>query len=288
MQFKSSISSFGLALVAFSAISSTGNGTSAMAQTTASEKSLALCETPSQTVRIYRMNGDTLMRAYDRQDGIVWMNRTPVSAASTADGIQFTNSFGEQTVTTAVNIGSDDCTIQLGNRAPEAGTLSESNGATLEQARLLYPEVVAEIEAACPSPSTLSYKSFQNEGQPPRITFACWSPPNVDGERTGQWLGNLPLTEDDPTFIRPFTCSWRDRECEAQLQAVQTNYPEVLESAELACSMKNGTLFFATAGEATDLRCGYMAVTVWDNNGDRNPDYEDAVSVDESVGQVTL
>ncbi len=52
--------------------------------------------------------------------------------------------------------------------------------------------------------------------------------------------------------------------------------------------MKNGRLFFAIAGEALDLRYGYMATTLWDTDGDGISDYSDPVSVDESVGPVLL
>ena len=91
-----------------------------MAQTTAPDTTLALCETSDQTIRIYRTDGETLMRAYDRQDGVVWMNRTPVSAASLPEGTRYTNQFGEQTVTTTVNANGSDCTVQLGNNAPRS------------------------------------------------------------------------------------------------------------------------------------------------------------------------
>ena len=293
MQSKALISSFSLVLAASSATAFSGHVSSAMAQTTASETTLALCETPSQTIRIYQVDGETLMRAYDRQGQITWMNRTPVSAETIPEGTRYTNLFGEQTVITVVNTSSNDCTVQLGDNVPEAGALlsqagSTDAGQTLDRVRQLYPEAVAELEAECQSPSTLSVESFQNEGQPPRAKFTCWSVPDADGERTGQWLGNLPLTEDDPTFTQPFTCFSGDLTCETQLEVLATLYPDTLAAAEFACSMKNGKLFFASAGETIDLRCGYMATTLWDTNGDSIPDYEDPVSVDVSVGQVSL
>jgi len=281
-----------LFLVASSATSLVVHRSSATAQTTAPETTLALCETPDQTIRIYQANGETLMRAYDRGDNIVWMNRTPVSAETSPEGTRYTNLFGEQTVVTQVNPGSNTCTIQLGNTAPTAGTLSQAemaaSGQLLEQARQLYPDAVAELEAECHAPSTLSVQSFQNQGQPPRVQFTCWSAPDSDGERTGRWLGNLPLTENDPDFLSPFTCSAGDTACQTQLELVQTRDPETLAAAELACSMKNGSLFFGPASDKIDLRCGYMATSHWDTNGDGDPEYSDQVSVDESVGQVAL
>jgi len=289
MQLKASLAPIGLAVIAL--------GTAlplspAVAQTTAPDTTLALCETSDQTIRIYRTDGETLMRAYDRQDGVVWMNRTPVSAASLPEGTRYTNQFGEQTVTTTVNANGSDCTVKLGNNAPAAGTLLQNGPATSDQTlnrvRQLYPAQVAELEAECPPTSTLEVNPFQNEGQPPRANFICWSAPNPQGERTGQWLGNLPLTENDPSFIQSFTCPTGEQACESQLTTLQTRYPEQLEAAELACSVKRGSLFFAAAGDATDLRCGFFATTLWDLNGDGSPDHEDAVSVDISVGQVPL
>jgi hypothetical protein len=220
------------------------------------------------------------------------MNRTPVSAETTPEGTRYTNLFGEQTVIIQVNPSRNTCTVQLGTNAPEAGTLSQAemaaSGQILEQARQLYPEAVAELEAECQAPSTLSVQSFQNQGQPPRAQFTCWSAPDSDGERTGQRLGNLPLTENDPDFLSPFTCSAGDTACQTQLELVQTRAPETLAAAEFACSMKNGSLFFGPASDTIDLRCGYMATSLWDTNGDGDPDYSDPVSVDESVGQVAL
>ncbi len=292
MQVKTSISPVRLTVIILGTALPLGHGISTAAQTTASETTLALCETPDQAIRIYRTNGETLMRAYDRQDGIIWMNRTPVSAETLPQGTRYTNQFGEQTVTTFVSANGSDCTLQLGSKAPAAGTLLQIGPATsdqtLNQVRQLYPDQVAQLEAECPPASTLDVTAFQNQGQPPRANFICWSAPNPQGERTGQGLGNLPLTENDPTFIQSFTCPTGDPACESQLEALQTRYPEQLEAAELACSIKRGSLFFAAAGDATDLRCGFFATTLWDLNGDGTPDYEDAVSVDISVGQVPL
>ena len=75
------------------------------------------------------------MRAYDRQDGVVWMNRTPVSAASLPEGTRYTNQFGEQTVTTTVNANGSGLyrSARKGNNAPAAGTLLQNGPATSDQ-----------------------------------------------------------------------------------------------------------------------------------------------------------
>jgi hypothetical protein len=279
-----------IGLIALGAVTTVPSPSPAVAQTTSPETTLALCETPSQTVRIYQANGETLMRAYDRGDNIIWMDRTPVSTETILNGTRYANLRGEQTVTTVVNTDGSTCTLQLGSNPPETGTLqsSDSTQPPLEQARQLYPDAVADLEMECRPPSVLDVQTFQNQGQPPRAQFTCWSAPDADGERTGRRLGNLPLTENDPDFLKPLTCFEGDEACETQLELVQTRAPETLGSAEFACSMKNGTLFFGPAGDTIDLRCGYMATSLWDTNGDGDPEYSDPVSVDESVGQVPL
>ncbi len=292
MRLKTSVFPLSLTVIALSAALPLSHAIPTAAQTTAAETTVALCETPGQTVRIYRTNGETLMRAYDRQDRITWMNRTAVSAETLSDGTRYTNQLGEQTVTTFVSVNGRDCTIQLGNNAPEAGTLLQNGPATSEQTlnsvRQLFPDQVAQLEAECPTSSTLDVTAFQNEGQPPRANFICWGVPDNTGARSGQGLGSLPLTTDDPTFIQSFTCPTGDQTCESQLEALQNQYPEQLEAAELACSVKRGTLFFAAAGDLTDLRCGFQASSLWDLNGDGTVDQESSASVDVSVGQVPL
>jgi hypothetical protein len=256
------------------------------------ETTLALCETPGQAIRIYNLGGQTYLRAYDRKDGIVWMNRTPTRIEYPAEGPRYINLMGEQTVIVEVNRDANGCSIHLGTSAPQEGVLLASatteTEATLTQARELYPEPVAALAADCTSPGSLSVRPFQNEGEPQRARFVCWSPTDDNGNRSGQWLGNLPLTENDPTFINPFTCPAGDEDCEEQLQVVKSRFALQLQQAEFTCSIKDGTLFFQPIEQGLDLRCGYFATTLWDNNGDGDPDYEDPVSVDVSVGRLPM
>lgn len=261
-------------------------------QAIAQESTIALCETPGQTVRIYSMGGQAYMRAFDRQDGIVWMNRTPVSAETLPDGTAYTNLRGEQTVSTFVNNNARDCAIRIGNNRPETGILLAANSTlsdvTLEQARRVNPQQVAEFESDCRTPATLGARPFQDAGQPQRANFICWSGSDSSGSQTGEWFGILPLAQNDPTFVKPFTCSPGDQACQSQLELMRSRFPTQLEQAEFACSVKNGTLFFAPAEQAVDIRCGYSATSFWDNNGDGNPDNSTSASVDTSVGTLPL
>ena len=75
MSLKIPLTSVGGSLLACSAVAYGGSCTPAAAQAADQEKILALCETPNQTIRIYQVNGETRMRAYDRQ------NNAPESAA---------------------------------------------------------------------------------------------------------------------------------------------------------------------------------------------------------------
>jgi len=292
MALKAPIPRFGFSLLVCSAVAYCGSVMTVNAQTNDPETVLALCETPNQTIRIYQGNGETLMRAYDRQNNIVWLDRTPVSIERSAEGTRYSNLMGEQTVTTLVNTAIGNCSVQLGNNAPEAGALLQTgqadSGQLLAEARQRYPDAVASLVDECQSPSMVMVDSFQNRGEPPRARFVCWSAPDADGERTGQWLGNLPLVEDDPAFVTPFSCPVGDPACEAQLAVLQTDYPDTLASAEFACAIKNGDLFFASAGDVTDIRCGHFATTYWDTNDDGDPEHSDAVSVDESVGKFPM
>lgn len=91
----------------------------------AQETTLALCDTPSQSIRIYQTEGQLYMRAYDRQDRIVWINHTPVSADVNPEGILYKNLRGEQSATLFASTNGTDCSIQIGSRSPQPGRLSK-------------------------------------------------------------------------------------------------------------------------------------------------------------------
>ncbi|MEG3439839.1 hypothetical protein V0288_22110 [Pannus brasiliensis CCIBt3594] len=89
----------------------------------AAEKTIAVCQTARQTMRIYRLDGKNYLRAINRRDGIVWMNRTPVSTESNPEGTLYTNLRGEQTVKVFVYRNGRDCSIEIGKKPPESGKL---------------------------------------------------------------------------------------------------------------------------------------------------------------------
>jgi hypothetical protein len=105
--------------------------------------------------------------------------------------------------------------------------------------------------ARCKSPDTLDVRFFENEGQLPRANFICWSPPDRKGEPSGRWLGNLPLTRNDPTFLQPFASS-----PDGTSSAIP---PDRLQQARFNRSTLNGELFFVPTGKAIDIRRGYFA-----------------------------
>jgi hypothetical protein len=99
----------------------------------AQETTLALCETSDQTVRVYNVGDQTYMRAFDRQNSIVWMDRTPTRAeyntevpSEAYEGPRYTSLMGEQRVIVAVNAATNGCSIQLGTNVPEPGKLLAS------------------------------------------------------------------------------------------------------------------------------------------------------------------
>lgn len=90
---------------------------------TFAEKTIAVCQTARQTTRVYSLDGKNYLRALNRSDGIVWMNRTPASAESNPRGTLYTNLRGEQTVKVFVDRNGKDCSIEIGKKPPESGKL---------------------------------------------------------------------------------------------------------------------------------------------------------------------
>ena len=121
------------------------------------------------------------------------------------------------------------CTVQLKVTMPPQPAPPIANGpATSDQTpepgcASFIPHRWAELEAECPPTSTLEVNPFQNEGEPtPAKLHHDWSAPNPQGGRNWiQWLANLPLTENDPSFIQSFTCPTGEQACESQLTTLQ-------------------------------------------------------------------
>ncbi|NEO42281.1 MAG: hypothetical protein F6J90_40565 [Moorea sp. SIOASIH] len=147
-----------------------------------------------------------------------------------------------------------------------------------------FPEQIAEWKRECSDSKGLSLKVFQNQGQPQRVSFFCWDKPVGNGNRTGTWLGVLPLVANDSTFVKPLACSNSDQQCQKVLAQLRTNAPELVQKAEFKCATKQGSLFLIVSEQEIDIRCGFFATSVWDENGDGLVDNEDPVSVDISVG----
>ena len=149
----------------------------------------------------------------------------------------------------------------------------------LTKAQQIYPLMVADLERQCASPKTLSTRSYTTSAEVEMIGFICWSEPNESGLRSGQWLGRLPLSPVD-SFGEPLTCKPGDDMCELWLPMLQEQYPLVLDQAKFQCAMRNGTLFTQFSEASVTVRCGFFATTLYDNNGDDQPDHEDQISVD--------
>ncbi|MBE9041873.1 hypothetical protein IQ235_13900 [Oscillatoriales cyanobacterium LEGE 11467] len=145
-----------------------------------------------------------------------------------------------------------------------------------------YPELTAQLTSDCDG--DLSLQVFKSGRQWPRVSFVCWEAADSRGERTGSWLGTLPLLKGDRTFAPQWQCGEFDRVCQEWLPQLRSIAPETVRNGEVQCAMRNGELFFAVVETRVDLRCGFFATTVWDENGDGLVDYEDPVSVDISVG----
>ena len=169
-----------------------------------------------------------------------------------------------------------------GAATPQAEPPGAIAPAPLEQVRSLYPAAFTAIAADCLAPATLSVATYQHSDGRNYASLYCWDPPAA-GARQGQWLGHLPLQEGDTPFVTPWRCPQGDQTCAALWPQLLERYPSAIAQAEFNCAVKNGILFLAARPDAVDLRCGFFATTVWDDNGDGQVDYEDPVSVDVSA-----
>jgi hypothetical protein len=151
----------------------------------------------------------------------------------------------------------------------------------------MYPLIVADLQRQCAAPKTLSAQAFTTSTGTETVGFICWSETTEAGYRTGQWLGRLPLSPV-AAFGAPLTCKEGDEQCDRWLPILQTQYPSALEQAQFYCAMRNGALFTQFSEDAVTVRCGFFATTLYDENGDDRPDYEDPISVDIPVTTLPL
>jgi hypothetical protein len=161
---------------------------------------------------------------------------------------------------------------------------------TLQTIRQQFPQQVAKLEAECQKDKgeILQMEAFQNEGETRRVSFSCWDKPKGKKNRSGSWLGILPLSRNDKTFVKPWTCSQGDKDCLNLLPKLKQIDAVKIKQAEFQCAMKNGTLFAQQQNKEADIRCGFFATSFDDENGDGVIDYEDPVGVDISVGIIKL
>ena len=176
---------------------------------------------------------------------------------------------------------------------------STNQSSILAQLRRSFPKQVSQLETECygnsKSPmqqnrrSYLQLQLYQNAGESKRVSFSCWdAPPTKGKERSGSWLGNLPLSNRDRTFAKPWTCAKGDRACSELLPQLRSRFPQQLQQAKFQCGIKNGILFAIQTNSNIDIRCGFFAVTLWDSDGDGKVDNEGQASVDISIATFKL
>lgn len=160
---------------------------------------------------------------------------------------------------------------------------------TLQTIRQQFPQEVAKLEAQCQKDKgKMELEVFQNEGETQRVSFSCWDKSRGKKDRSGSWLGILPLSRNDKTFVKPWTCSQGDTNCSSLLPKLKQIGAAKVKQAEFECAIKDGTLFAQQQDKQVDIRCGFFATSLTDENGDGVVDYEDPVSVDISVGIIKL
>lgn len=87
---------------------------------------VALCQTPRNAIRVYRMNSQLMMRAFDRRTNGVWLNAGANQEAGPT-GTTYSNVRGERLLQLYVPKSSSDrsCSFQVNHGQAELGTVIE-------------------------------------------------------------------------------------------------------------------------------------------------------------------
>jgi hypothetical protein len=91
----------------------------------AAETTVLICNgTNRTTARVYRKNGELMLRVHDRLDNITWLD-TPASVETSGGATTYSNIRGEQTTQVLQSQSSPTrCSIQTTNRPLEPGTVT--------------------------------------------------------------------------------------------------------------------------------------------------------------------
>lgn len=158
----------------------------------AQEMTLLLCETPSTTVRVYEEGNQRLMRAYNRQQKQVWMNRTPADAKIIANGIEYQNQLGELAVRIGLNTSTGGCSIRVNNQLAEQGTrlidqtINAVVGTVTYRARigLMKGSVVKAKLIDSGTTETVAEQTIVTQGEQVPIPFRLfYDPSEIDANR---------------------------------------------------------------------------------------------------------
>ncbi|MEL7360385.1 MAG: hypothetical protein AAFN40_28140, partial [Cyanobacteria bacterium J06560_6] len=120
----------------------------------ATEQTLLLCETNNTAIRIYQKGTDTFMRAFNRQQGQVFMNDTPTELGEMPNATSYRNLLGELSITVLANNSADDCSIIISDQSAENGTLLVDNRLT-DSPQITPIETPADAAVT----GTLSYRA---------------------------------------------------------------------------------------------------------------------------------
>ena len=120
----------------------------------ATEQTLVLCETNNTAIRVYQKGTDTFMRAFNRQQGQVFMNDTPTELGDMPNATSYRNLLGELSITVLANNSADDCSISISNQSAENGTLLVDNRLT-DSPQITPIETPADAAVT----GTLSYRA---------------------------------------------------------------------------------------------------------------------------------
>lgn len=158
---------------------------------------------------------------------------------------------------------------------------ADSDSVTVADA-IADPDVSAMFEAECPAPQELWSFTLTSQSGQETISYFCFEEFAADYPKAAQWLGTIPA-HADPSFGAPLICADGDAACETARRELETRYVDELHAATLSCGAKQGTLFLQFLEQQVDVRCSYLAITVYIPAGDEQMSYEEPVSADTSM-----
>lgn len=185
----------------------------------AQEQTLAVCNTPSTSIRVYRLNDRPMMRLFNRQNNIVMLD-AQAQRSPNPEGINYV-ARAETTYTLFMpNRTSGQCSLQTSSLKPEFGTISVNNDSSL-----------STTLAVCKA-SRNTVRVYLMNSQLMMRAF--------DSQANSVWLNTVARQEASPGGItysnlrgegsyRLYVPSTNDRACSFERNSQQPEFGSVIE-----------------------------------------------------------